>query len=161
MTGPSTYVLALAIGIGLVAGLRSLTAPAAVSWAAWLGWLELQGSPFSFMGSTVVVVILSFFAVAELVADKLPRTPSRTRPGSLIGRIVMGALCAACLSVSAGQSIPVGAVLGGIGAAIGTFGGYEIRRRVVSGLKVKDLPVAIAEDLVAIGLALWIVSPLS
>jgi uncharacterized membrane protein len=146
------------LGIGVVAGLRSLTAPAAVSWAAWLGWLDLQGSPFSFMGSTVVVVILSFFAVAELVADKLPRTPSRTRPGSLIGRIVMGALCAGCLSTAAGQSIPVGAVLGGIGAVIGTFGGYEIRRRVVGGLKVKDLPVAIAEDLVAIGLALLIVS---
>jgi uncharacterized membrane protein len=144
--------------IGLVAGLRSLTAPAAVSWAARLGWLDLQGSPFSFMGSTAAVVVLSIFAVAELVADKLPGTPSRTRPGSLIGRIVMGALCGACLSMSAGQSIPVAAVLGGIGAVIGTFGGYEIRRRVVGGLKVRDLPVAIAEDLVAIGLALLIVS---
>jgi uncharacterized membrane protein len=161
MTGPSAYVLALAIGIGLVAGLRSLTAPAAVSWAAWLGWLDLQGSTLSFMGSTAAVVIFSVLAAAELVADKLPRTPSRTRPGPLIGRIVMGALAGACLSVSAGQSLLAGAVLGGIGAVIGTYGGYELRRRLVSGLKVKDLPVAIAEDLIAIGLALWIVSSLS
>jgi uncharacterized membrane protein len=146
-----------AIGIGIVAGLRSLTAPAAVSWAACLGWLDLHGSPLAFMGSKVAVVILSLAAVAEYIADKLPRTPSRTRPGSLIGRIVMGALAGACLTVSVGQSLVAGAVLGGIGAAIGTFGGYEVRRRLVSGLKVKDVVIAIPEDLIAIGLAYLLV----
>ena len=30
--------------IGVIAGLRSLTAPALVSWAAHLGWLDLRGS---------------------------------------------------------------------------------------------------------------------
>lgn len=147
--------------MGFVAGLRSLTAPAAASWAARLGWIDLQGSPLAFMGSTATVVILSLLVVAELVADKLPRTPSRTKPGSLVGRILTGALSGACLTVSAGQSLGLGAVLGGIGAVLGTFGGYQIRRRVVSGLKVQDLPVAVAEDLVAIGLALWIVSSVS
>jgi len=33
-------VFFLAVGIGIVAGLRALTAPAAVSWAARLGWLH-------------------------------------------------------------------------------------------------------------------------
>jgi uncharacterized membrane protein len=51
-----------------------------------------------------------------------------------------------------------GAVVGGIGAVIGTFGGYEIRKRLVRGLKVKDIVVAISEDVVAIVLAYLIVS---
>ena len=151
-----TYVLA--IGIGLVAGLRSLTAPAAVSWAAHLGWLSLQGSPLAFMGSGVAVAIFSLLAVLEYVADLLPRTPNRTKPGPLLTRIVMGGLAGACLSVSAGQSLLLGATLGGLGAVIGAFAGYEARRRLVSGLKVKDAFVAIPEDLVAIGLALLFVS---
>jgi uncharacterized membrane protein len=44
-------------------------------------------------------------------------------------------------------------IAGGIGAVLGAFVGYEIRRRLVSGLKVKDAFVAIPEDLVAIALA--------
>jgi uncharacterized membrane protein len=43
-------VFFLAVGIGIVAGLRALTAPAAVSWAARLGWLnrELAASGLDF-----------------------------------------------------------------------------------------------------------------
>jgi uncharacterized membrane protein len=147
-----------AFGIGIVAGLRTFTAPAAVSWAACLGWLDLHGTPVGFMGSTAAVAILSLLAVAEYVADKLPRTPNRTRPGPLIGRLVMGGLSGACLSVAAGQSLLAGAVLGGLGAVMGAFGGYEIRRRLVSGLRVKDIGIAIPEDLVAIGLAYLLVA---
>jgi uncharacterized membrane protein len=151
-------VLILAAGIGIVAGLRSLTAPAAVSWAAHLGWLSLRGSPLWFMGSTAAVAVLSTLALIEYVADKLPRTPSRIRLGSLVERVLMEGLAGACLNVSARQPILAGAVLGGIGAVIGAFGGYEIRRRLVSGLKVKDMFVAIPEDLLAIGLAYLVVS---
>jgi uncharacterized membrane protein len=153
-----TSFLLLALGIGFVTGLRSLTAPAAVSWAAHLGWLDLRDSSLAFMGSTLTVVILSLAALAEYVADKLPTTPSRTKPGPLIGRMVLGGLAGACLSVSAQQSWLAGAVVGGIGAVIGAFAGYEIRRRLVSGLKVKDIAIAIPEDLVAIVLAYLIVS---
>ena len=46
------YVFVLALGIGIVAGLRSLTAPAVVAWGAHLGWLNLHGSPLAFIGST-------------------------------------------------------------------------------------------------------------
>jgi len=152
-----TYLLA--IGIGFVAGLRSLTAPAAVSWAARLGWLNLHGSPLAFMGSAVTVAIFSLLAALEYVSDLLPRTPNRTKPGPLITRIITGGLSAGCLAISAGESLLVAAALGGIGAVIGTFAGYEARRRLVSGLKVKDVFVAIPEDLVAIGLAYLLVSP--
>lgn len=150
-------MLLLAVGIGFVAGLRSLTAPAAVSWAAHLGWLPLQGTPLELMGSTAAVAIFSILAVSEYVTDLLPQTPRRTTPGPLLWRIVMGSLSGACLGIPAGQSLVAGMVLGGLGAVIGAFAGYEARRRLVRGLGVKDIAIAIPEDLAAIGLAYLIV----
>lgn len=146
-------VLALAVAIGFVAGLRSLTAPAAVSWAAYAGRLDLQGTALAFMGAPATVAILSLLALAEFVGDLLPRTPNRTSPGPLVARFVTGGLSGACLCVAAHQSALAGAILGGIGGVIGAFAGYEVRRRLVQGLKVKDVVIAISEDLVAIGLA--------
>jgi uncharacterized membrane protein len=148
-------VLALAFGIGVVAGLRSLTAPAAVSWAAHLGWLDLQESPLAFMGSTIAVLILSTLAIVEYVTDLLPTTPRRTLPGPLITRALMGALSGACLCASAHRSLAPGAVLGGLGGVIGAFAGYQARTRLVQALKVKDRVIALSEDLVAIVLA-WL-----
>ena len=152
------YVFAFALGIGIVAGLRSLTAPAAVSWAAHLGWLSLRGSPVAFMGSTVAVVILSLAAIVEFVADLLPKTPNRTAPVGLIARIVTGALSGTCICAAATGPMLVGAVLGAIGAVIGAFAGYQVRARLVNALGVKDAVIGISEDLVAIGLAYFFVS---
>ena len=151
-------VFFLAVGIGIVAGLRAMTAPAVVSWAAYLGWLNPHDSLLSFMGSTVAVAIFSVAALGEYVNDKLPKTPSRTAPPSLIARILMGGLSGACLCASAGQSLIAGALLGGIGSLIGTYGGYQARTRLTRGLKVNDIFIAILEDLVAIGFAFFLVS---
>jgi uncharacterized membrane protein len=151
-------MFALAAGIGFVSGLRAFTAPAAVSWAAYLGWISLGNSPLAFMGSGVTVAIFSLLAVGEFVGDQLPTTPSRTTTGPLIARILMGGLCGACLCASASESLLVGAALGGIGGVIGAFAGYEARTRLVRGLGVKDVLIAVPEDLVAIGLAYLFVS---
>lgn len=148
-------VFALAVGIGIVAGLRSLTAPAAVSWAARLGWLDLQGSSLAFMGSTATVVIFSPLAIAEYVADLLPTTPRRTAPGPLVARIVMGGLSGASLCASAGRSLALGAALGALGGVIGAYAGYEARTRLVKALNVQDRVVALSEDVVAVVLA-WL-----
>ena len=148
----------LPLAIGFVAGLRSMTAPAAVSWAACLGWIDLHGSPLQWMGSKVGVAIFTLAAIAELVADKLPKTPRRTAPGPLVGRFVLGGLAGAGLAVAAGDALIVGGLLGGIGAVIGAFTGYQVRRRLVIGLGARDAAVAIVEDLVTIGLAYSIVA---
>ena len=139
-----------------MAGLRSLTAPAVVAWGAHLNWLNLHGSPLAFMGSTTAVAILSVLAIGELIADKLPMMQKRTAPAPLMARIVTGGLCGACLCAATGQSLIVGAVLGGIGGVIGAFLGYDFRRRL--DLHIKDFLVAICEDVVAVGLALFLVS---
>jgi len=153
----SYWIYLSAIGLGLVAGLRSFTAPALVSWAVHLGWLNLRDSPLAFIGSTAAVVILSIMAVGELLGDKWPGTPKRTALAPLAARILSGSFCGACLFVAANQPSLTGAVIGGIGAIIGSFGGYEIRKRLVAGLRINDVIVALGEDLVAIGLACFLV----
>jgi uncharacterized membrane protein len=153
----SNYVLLFAVGIGIVAGLRAMTAPAVVSWAAHLGGLNLHASPLAFMGSLAAVAVFSLAALTEYVNDVMPKTPSRTKPGPLAARIVTGGLSGACLCAAAGQSLLVGALLGGIGGVIGAFAGYQVRTRLVRALGVKDLFIAIPEDLVAIGVGCVIV----
>ena len=148
----------LAVGIGIAVGLRTFTAPALVSWAAHLGWLHLEGTPLAFMGSMVTVVIFTLLAIVEYVTDQLPSTPARTVPMQFTARLITGVLSGACICVSGGLSLLVGAVAGAVGAVIGTYGGYEARKRLVNGLKVKDILIAIPEDLVAIALAYFIVS---
>jgi len=153
----ASTVLLFALGIGVVAGLRAMTAPAVVAWAAYLGWLNLTGSYFAFMGSKWAVAIFTLAALGELVNDQLPKTPARTTAGPLTARIVMGTLTGACVAVAGGASLLVGALLGAGGAVIGTFAGYKARVGLVKSLGVPDFAIAIPEDLVAIGLALLLV----
>ncbi len=102
MTPPQ--VLLLAFGIGVIAGLRSLTAPAVVAWAAHRGWLNLHATSLSFMGSTAAVAIFTILAVVELVVDQLASTPARTKPPGLIARILLGGFAGAAIALAGGQS---------------------------------------------------------
>jgi len=152
----SFYVLAFLIGV--VAGLRAMTAPAAVSWAARLGWLNLSGTPLAFMGAAATPYIFTVLALGELVNDKLPKTASRKSPPQFIGRILSGALCGASIGAAAGDGLVAGLILGILGAVAGTLGGYEFRSRLTQALGGKGFPIALLEDVIAIALALWIVS---
>ena len=138
----STFVLAFFIGV--VAGLRSMTAPAAVSWAARLGWLHLENTWLAFLGFAATPYVLSVLAIGELIN----------------GRIVIGALCGAALGAS--DQVLIGGLLAGVlGAVAGTLGGYEFRSRLVRATGGNDLPIALLEDAIAIGGALLIVSRFS
>jgi uncharacterized membrane protein len=155
-----SLVFALAFGIGVVTGLRSMTGPAVVCWAAHLGWLKLEESRLALMGSTVATYAFSAFAIGELIADKLPFIPNRTSPGPLFGRIVLGALCGATLCAAGGYSLAVGSILGGLGGVVGAFGGYQARKRLVAKLGCPDWVIAVLEDVVAVGGGLFLVSRL-
>ena len=150
-------ILLLAFLIGLFAGLRSLTAPAATAWAAHLGWLKLEG-PLSFIGSVPSVVVLTLLAVMELVIDKLPRAPNRTAALGLTARMVTGGVTGACVSVGGGRGALGGAALGALGGTVGCFAGYWARTRLVKALATRDLYVALIEDIVAVGGSVWVVS---
>jgi uncharacterized membrane protein len=150
--------LLLSFAIGLVAGLRSLTAPAVVAWAAYLGWIHLEGSPLAFLASRWAVALFSLCALAEFVADQLPSTPARTAPGPLGARILFGALTGAALAIAGAQSGWLGALLGAVGAVAGAYAGYRSRVGLVRSLGIPDPVVAIPEDLLAIGLGLLFVT---
>jgi uncharacterized membrane protein len=152
------HIFLFVFGVGFASGLRSLTPPALVAWAAHLDWLNLSDSPLAFMGSTIAVVIFSLLAVLELIGDVRPSTSKRTAPVPLTARIITGGLCGACLCAVGHQSLIVGAILGAIGGIIGAFTGYEARRRLVAALNTKDVFIALLEDLVTIGLAYFFVS---
>ena len=135
-----------------------MTPPAAVAWAAHVGWLALHGTPLAFFESAVARYVLLAAMLAELVADKLPFTPNRTRAGPFVGRIVSGALSGAALAAGTGQSPALGAVAGALGAGAGTLAGFRVRTGLVRLLGTPDYVVALAEDVLAVGGALLIVS---
>ncbi len=151
-------ILLYAFLLGCVCGLRSMTAPAVVAWGAHLGWLHLDGSLLAFFANKVSLVIFSLFALGELIADKLPFIPPRTQAGPLGVRILFGAVCAAAVCISVGASPILGAVLGGLGSVAGAFAGYHYRRQFSSMLP--DLPLALLEDLVAVGGGFLLISHL-
>jgi uncharacterized membrane protein len=151
-------ILLFAFLIGVVGGLRALTAPAITSWAAHLGWINLANSPVQFMGSMITVVIFTILACVELVTDQLPSTPSRTKAAGLVPRILLGGLCGAALASAGGQSLTIGAALGAVGGIAGAFAGYEVRTRMVKSLGVPDFVIAVLEDAVAIGGGLFMLS---
>jgi uncharacterized membrane protein len=146
------YLLALLIGI--VAGLRAMTAPAAVSWAAYLGVLSLTGTWLSFLSFIWAVIILTLLAVAELVTDQLPSTPSRKVPPQFATRVVMGALSGAAIGAAFGMWAG-GLVAGAIGAVAGTLGGAAVRAALAKALG-RDTPAAFIEDAVAI-IGAWLI----
>jgi len=134
-----------------------MVTPAVLSWAAHLGLLPLRGTALSWMGSPIAVGVWSILAVLELIADVAPKTPARTAPPSLAVRVVTGGLCGACLASAGGAVVWIGVILGIIGVMIGAYAGLYARRGLVSRLHVRDIFIAIPEDIVAIGLAYLIV----
>jgi uncharacterized membrane protein len=149
----TTFLLSLLIGV--IAGLRTMMAPAAVSWAAHLGWLQVGGTWLAFLAHVVTPWIFTLLALVELVTDQLPSTPSRTVPPQFGARIITGALSGAAIGASRG-SLLMGLVAGIVGAAIGTLGGRAFRARLAAGFG-RDRPAAFIEDAVAIGGSLLIV----
>jgi len=152
----TVYLLALLIGV--VAGLRAMTAPAAVAWAAYFGHLDLGGTWLSFLGNVWARWILTAFALVELVTDQLPSTPSRKTPMPFGARILTGALSGAAVG-TAGGSWVVGLLAGAVGAVVGTLGGHAFRARLAAAFG-SDRPAAFVEDAVAVGGALLIVMAL-
>jgi uncharacterized membrane protein len=114
-------LLVFCLLLGCLTGLGSLTPPAVVCWAAYLGWLNLTGTKLAFMDRPITLILLTLLAVAELIADKLPKTPARTAPPGLIARVVLGCLCGVALATSEGGKLPVPAIVGVAGALVGTF----------------------------------------
>lgn len=133
-------------GIGFVAGLRSMTASAALSWAASLGRTRTGWIP----GGAQPRGIATVAALAEMAGDKMSLAPDRRVPPSFIGRLAIGAAGGAALA-GRDASLLEGALSGMAGAVAGTLLGRALRGATTrSGA---DWARALTEDAVAAGLA--------
>jgi uncharacterized membrane protein len=144
------FVILLGLLIGVIAGLRALTAPAVVAWGAFLGWIDVEGKWSQWVAHPITVAVLTIFLVVELVTDQLPKTPSRKTPPQFVSRIIMGAFAGAVIGSAFFHTF---SALGGgiIGAVLGTLGGAEARQRLTAANRGRDRPVAIGEDVIAVG----------
>ena len=149
-------IVVLAFLIGIIAGLRALTAPTVVAWAAHLRWINLTDTSLSFLGSPITVGILTLLALGEIFNDKRPTTPSRLIPPQFITRVIMGGFAGAALGLSHGALL-LGLVAGAVGAVAGTYAGAKCRGLLAKAIG-NDLPAALIEDCVAVGGGLLIVS---
>jgi uncharacterized membrane protein len=140
------YLLALLLGA--VAGLRSMTPPATIAWAAHLGWLDLAGTGLAFLGNIWSRIILTLGAIGELVADLHPAAPARTAPVGFGARLISGGFSGAALGLARDQFL-LPAFLGVVGAIIGTLGGYKLRMKLAAAFG-RDRPAALIEDAIAI-----------
>jgi uncharacterized membrane protein len=149
-----------AILLGYVAGTRSMLAPTAASWAATTGGLNVKRSPVSFLGEAAVPLALSTLATGELVADKLPIVPSRTKPAPFLWRVLTGAVAGAAVAAGNRDRLKCAAA-GAAAATAGTLCGAVLRRRMAEKFG-RDFPAALAEDALAmilLGLALQQMEP--
>jgi uncharacterized membrane protein len=153
-----TTAIVLPLLIGVIAGLRAMTAPAAISLAARAGRLDLSTTSLAFLGYAYTPWIFTILALVELVTDQLPTTPSRTVPIQFCTRLLMGGLTGGAIGASSG-ALAIGVIAGIVGAVIGTLGGRAIRGRLAA-MFGSDRPAAIVEDLIAIGGAFLIVEVL-
>lgn len=129
------YVGALILGI--VSGLRSFTSPAVLV-------LLTRGG--------LAGVVLAVLAVLEYVGDLLPAAPPRTSIGPLAFRILSGAVVGWLFTALHSGAPIAGCAIGIAGALAGAFGGYAVRMRAIDA--IGSVPAALAEDAVAIALAI-------
>src|ERR1700688_4541894 len=124
------WMLAIPV-LGMMTGLRSMTPIAVVCWFAYMGHLPVEGTWAFWTGKLATAVIFTLLALGELVADKLPQMMDRTDPAPLVTRLVFGGLVGAVGATGVLGSVLEGVLLGAVGALLGTFGGYLVRRQLV------------------------------
>lgn len=138
--------------LGVVTGMRSMTAIAVLCWAAWLGDIPEHGWGI-WIAYLVSAIFFSACATGEYVADTLPRTPNRTDHGPAIARVVIGALVGALTATAIHEPLAGGIIFGGIGALIGTWGSFWVRMSL-SRAAHRDRPIALLESASALALAI-------
>jgi uncharacterized membrane protein len=140
-----TWLIAIPL-LGVVTGMRTMTAMAVLCWFAYKGDLSLDDTWASWAAKLGTAILFTVLALGEYFVDKLPKTPNRTAPALLLSRVVVGGLVGAIVAAGLDGSEFEGVILAVGGALIGAFGGFLIRRELVLRTGGKDWPVALAED---------------
>ena len=136
-------------GIGFVAGMRSMSACATLTWAASQGRTRGDLVP----AGPGARALATTAAVAEMAGDKMPFSPDRRIPPSFAFRLAVGAVGGWALA-GRRASPEYGALAGVAGAVAGTLLGRAARggdSRTSTGRSR-----GLAEDAVAVGLAVLV-----
>lgn len=141
------------VALGIAGGCRTMTPLAVLCWFAYLGLVPVADTPVAWAGTLTALVIFSLCALGEYVADTLPHTPSRKTLPLMLGRLAMGMFVGCLIAKLLGQPMAGGVIFGGVGALIGTYGGYAVRMRGAR-LFRRDLPMALLESAAMLGLAI-------
>lgn len=140
--------------LGGVAGLRSQLPIALLAVAANRGAFAAGApAPLGLLRSRGALVALIPAAV-ELAVDKLPATPPRTKPASLVVRVAISAFVGVVVGHAARSPLVACALLGAASAAAGSFAGASYRRVAHDATGYPDIVFAVAEDAAAIGLGM-------
>jgi uncharacterized membrane protein len=139
--------------LGFATGLRSMTPMAVLCWFAYAHQLSADWAPW--ISHLSLAIVFTVLAVGEIIADKTPRIPDRISPAPLIWRLLLAGFTGAYAATSMQGPGLEGVLLAVVGALIGAFGGYMLRRELVQNLDCKDWHIAIAEDIIAIGFAIY------
>jgi len=148
-----SWIMAIPV-LGMMTGLRTMTPMAVVCWFAYLNLLPVEGTWAFWTAKLVTAIVFTVLAAGELIGDKLPNTPNRTAIGPFFARLVFGGLVGAICATGVTGSAFEGIVLGALGALIGTFLGYQIRKRLVEWSQRPDWNIAVIEDIAAIVLSI-------
>ena len=143
------------VGLGAVAGLRSMTAPALLS-SNLLTYHPhaLDGSPLRWLKKPLVAHGLKLLAASEMTADKLPQMPARIVPISLVGRAAAGALVGATLYKINHDKQLTGTLVGALAAVGATYAGYFLRKKATEGSGLSSGVVGGLEDALTLGIGL-------
>jgi uncharacterized membrane protein len=145
--GRSAQIYAGAAALGVIAGMRSMAAPAVLGRLGRTRCLN-QGCA-SILEKPAVAHTLLALSIGEFIVDKLPFMPKRTQTGNVIARMASGAICGAIFCSALKRSPVVGALTGASAAIGATYAFYELRHAASEQLGLPDPAVALAEDTVA------------
>ncbi|MBW3623911.1 MAG: DUF4126 family protein [Armatimonadetes bacterium] len=141
-----------ALGMGAVAGMRSMTAPAILSYhAEKYHNPPLRNTPLEPLASENAPALLGMAAAGELLMDKMPFTPARTMLPSVIFRALSGAVAGAACTASEDGFERSGAVAGALAALAATYGMYHLRKNAGEATGLPDSVIALLEDALAVG----------
>jgi uncharacterized membrane protein len=138
------------LGIGVLTGMRSMSALAALTWTASLGWSRIGWIP----SGPAARGLATAAALAEMAGDKMPFAPDRRIVPSFLVRLALGAVGGAALA-GRRASLAEGAVTGIAGAVAGTLIGRAARGGTTR--TAGDWVRALAEDALAASLAVALV----
>jgi uncharacterized membrane protein len=147
-----------ALALGFVTGLRSQVPLALLAVEAERGRFDPGPGRLSRrLGSPEGVLGMALAAGGELVADKLPLTPSRLTLGPFLQRLATGGAVGAAVHYDAGHARALGSLLGVAGAGLGAYAGTRARAALAERTALPQALLGAVEDLVAVALALAVV----